>query len=184
MYQERKEKLRENEIKRMVRQYLYWRRKFKNPDGDYTYIKNLPYEELPCEERASLREYAEKRLLELEKDEIPYLIKHNELILTKFWPRNLYESIFGEQIILLPDSEKTLLSALHSLHPTEEKCMLKFYQERKRWDEVCDELDIYEVELHERICKSLRKLRRPSISKELAKCVVFTDNNNSHKEAL
>lgn len=148
MYQDKVERLREEEIVRKMRQFSE-------------------------AEDISMRVYIEDKFYEIERDEIPGFIKHSMQVCTKPWPINLYETIFkGRKISLLEGAEKTLLSAIRTLKPVEEQCVLKFYRERKRWDEVCDELNIYVIVLNERIRMSLRKLCH---SRALKEHVVFHD---------
>lgn len=170
MYQNKVKKLREQELQKIVAFQLYLKRGVADPHGNYDYIKDLPYNELPCdaEEKQELRKYAEERLLELE-DDIPVFLSHCELVSSVQWPMNLYSSIFSNQDITLKvGAEEALLSAIHTLEPEQETCVLKLYKEGLLWESICDELDMYIAELNEHICQGIRKLRRPLNSKLLS----------------
>lgn len=173
MYAEKKEMLKERELQRMVKQYLRWSLEEENPNEDYSYIENLPYDNLPCsnEERAELRAYAEERIIELEEN-VTFNTDVYGQRFTPNWPMNLVRGIYGYQEsydFIVENVDEVFEEILKTFPLVRAQCLLKRYKEGMSWDGICDELNIYVTELEEHICMGLRNLRHPSNSKKLVK---------------
>lgn len=115
-------------------------------------------------------------------EDINIFLSHCKLVASMHWPINLYSSIFNEHSITLKvGAEEMLLSALHTLEPEQEMCVLKLYKDKLPWNSICDELDINIVELDEYICRGIRKLRNSLNSKVLTQFTVFAQSDSDNE---
>lgn len=178
MYQDKKEILREKELQRMVK--MYWSRRRDVDRNEACYFVDGPScDELSFAEgkREELRAIAEERLPMFE-DEIPHFVAWTKNIRKRSWPLNLFKTIFGdgvnEEYAPNERAEGVLLSVLEeAFAPKVTKCILLLYKDKKPWDEICDEMDMYATELDEIHNFVIRKLRHPDILRPMRRKGVF-----------
>lgn len=178
MYRDKIEILREKELQRMVKMYWCGRRNVKENEAR-SYVDGPSYDELSFAEgeREELRAIAEERLPMFE-DKISHFVAWSKSIQKKSWPRNLFEVLIGKEVSgeYAPTewAEGVLLSVLEeTFAPKVTKCILLLYKDKKPWDEICDEMDIYATELDEIHNFAIRKLRHPDILRPMKRKGVF-----------
>ena len=130
MNNETTSKLRERELERMSAQY-YCRRRERAMNEELARIGGLPFDRLPCdeEEKQELYGLAKERLSELE-EEIPAFKDYCEKIRKTEWPKNLYEEIFHEPILLKEGAKEKMRSNLGEFPAIERECILKLFCDR------------------------------------------------------
>lgn len=175
-------KLREHELERMAAQY-YCERREQATERELARLRALPFGQLPCgeEEKKELYDIATERLSELEK-EIPAFEGYCERMRKREWPRNLYEEIFHEPLLLKEGAEEKMRCNVNSLSPMERDCLLKLFCEKKSCDEICKELQIYPTELEKHITWGLLHLRHPRYNRNIRQYLVLLDEDASLSE--
>ena len=168
MYQDKLERLREQELQRMVKMYWSGRRNVEKNEA-CSYVDGTSCDELLFDEgeKEELRAIAEERLPMFE-EEIPHLIARSNRARNESWPLNLYHAIYGSMLeesgyVLNDRAGDAMLIALEMFPQKIQTCIRLFYKEKLAWDEICDKLDIYATELDEIIHHVIRKLRHPSM---------------------